>query len=180
MILFDLNLPHTNPFTLIKQFKRRLPRTKVIILTGQKSDTLPNRLFPVGASGYLAKDQPLEALIAGIKLVATGKSVCSPDIAPTQGGQSRQEDTPFTGFQALSAQEFAVARELAKGASTEEIAIMLHLSPKTIHCYRHHILKILKLNSVVELAYLAVKLGLIDVQPFSTLTKATKLNQESP
>ncbi len=63
----------------------------------------------------------------------------------------------------LTPREQEILRVLAEGLSVKEIADKLFISPKTVENHRTNIMKKLGLNSSIELARYAARIGLIDI-----------------
>lgn len=59
----------------------------------------------------------------------------------------------------LSDKQFAVARMIAMGRSTKEIAVMLNTSPKTTEKHRQQVYARLKISGAVELAHFMLARG---------------------
>ena len=63
----------------------------------------------------------------------------------------------------LSNRELQIAMMVVDCQRVQKIATDLHLSPKTVNSYRYRIFDKLKVRSDVELALLAARYGMIDV-----------------
>ena len=62
----------------------------------------------------------------------------------------------------LSDREFQVMRMIASGMSVAQIARELSLHVRTVGTFRRHILRKLNLKSTQEIAYYAIRAGLVD------------------
>jgi two-component system invasion response regulator UvrY len=62
----------------------------------------------------------------------------------------------------LSDREFEVFMSLAKGQTTNEIADILSLSPRTVGTHLYNIKQKLNANNSAEIALIAMRSGLID------------------
>jgi two-component system invasion response regulator UvrY len=62
----------------------------------------------------------------------------------------------------LSDREFEVFMSLAKGQTTNEIAEILSLSPRTVGTHLYNIKQKLNANNSAEIALIAMRSGLID------------------
>jgi two-component system response regulator DevR len=78
--LLDLRLPDGTGFDACRQILRRLPETRVLMLTSVADDTLVDEAIRAGAHGYLLKEVNSRALIQAITDVAAGKSILDPAV----------------------------------------------------------------------------------------------------
>ena len=165
VILLDLNLSDISGAIVMQWVKNHLPKTRTIILTAQQDVTFPRRLLRAGAVAYLTKDQSAAELIEAVKLASFTNRMCSPkllqDLALTRCGVDHLQKK----VQQLSDRALQVMLAMAQGATTQEIAESLNLTPQTVNCYRHRIHRQLDLPNDIALITLAVKLRLLD-SPF--------------
>ena len=87
-----------------------------------------------GASAYVRKSQPIDALVETVRAVIAGR-VYEPNwpapLTPITDARSARVD-----MDALSEREREVLRMLAEGKRTAVIAETLGISPKTVETYR--------------------------------------------
>ena len=69
------------------------------------------------------------------------------------------EDNPI---EVLSDREFEVFMSLAKGKSTNEIADIMCLSPRTVGTHLYNIKQKLNANNSAEIALIAIRSGLLE------------------
>jgi DNA-binding NarL/FixJ family response regulator len=114
--------------------------------------------------GMLARRKHCEPLdvIDGIRKVATGKRVFSPEVAQIIACESAAGDG---ALQHLTPREFEVLRMLVRGDSSQAIATSMQLSPKTILNYLSLIRQKLGVDNDFKLLHLAARHGLVTWQP---------------
>jgi len=105
---------------------RRVPSTKVIIVTTFGRPGYLRRAMEAGASGFMIKDAPADHLIDGIRRVAQGLRVIDPELA----GSSLS-----IGASPLTEREAEVLQSAALGGSTADIAGRVFLSEGTVRNY---------------------------------------------
>lgn len=165
IVLMDLQMPPgMGGLEATKKLAHYLPDTKVIVLTVCEEEPFPTRLIQAGAMGYVTKGCGKDEMVQAIRVVNSGQRYISPKIAQkialqnlTQGQKSPLE--------LLSERELQIMIMITNGQKAIEIADILCISPKTVNSYRYRIFAKLTINSDVELARLALRLGLVEDQP---------------
>lgn len=115
-----------------------------------------------GASGFVLKDDPLEQLIAAIRIVAHGEALLSPTITKRVIEQFARipQPTPPRQLEELTERELDVFRLIARGLSNAEIGQQLYISDTTVKTHITHILQKLNLRDRVQAVILAYETGL--------------------
>jgi len=161
VILLDIQMPGRGGLEILKEIKRLHPKVGVLMLSMHPVDQYAVRAIKAGALGYLTKERTPYELIDAIRTVADGRRYIDDTLAQQlaeevgEGGGERPHDR-------LSDRELRVMVMLAKGTTVREIADDLCLSVNTISTYRARILSKMKLRNSAELAYYAVKQGLVE------------------
>jgi two-component system, NarL family, response regulator DesR len=73
--LLDVALPGTDGISAAAELTARLPRCRVLILTGLDVPGNLEAAMRAGVSGFLLKDGPADRLIAALRAVARGERV---------------------------------------------------------------------------------------------------------
>jgi DNA-binding NarL/FixJ family response regulator len=156
VVLMDLRMPEMGGTEAIRQLRRQLPRTQVIVLTTYDTETEVLAAIEAGAIGYLLKDAPREELIRAVQAAHRGESVLSPTVAGRLVGRVRK-----TAADALSARELEIVRLIASGANNREAAAKLFVSEATIKTHLLHIYEKLGVRDRAAAVGEAYKRGLI-------------------
>ena len=136
VVLLDIRLPDGSGFDACRAIVKRLPDTRVLILTSVADDSLVEEAIRAGAHGYLLKEVNARGLIQAIIDVAAGKSILDPAIAARvmrmlKTGTPAQHDELAT----LSVQERRVLALIAEGRTNKEVGAELGLAEKTVRNY---------------------------------------------
>ena len=121
-----------------------------------------------GASAYITKGADIKEMVRAIRMAHSGQRYISPEIAQKMalkqlgGGDARDEDGELSLFDRLSEREMQIAMMVVDCQKVQDISDKLCLSPKTVNSYRYRIFEKLEISSDVELALMAVRLGLLD------------------
>jgi DNA-binding NarL/FixJ family response regulator len=178
VVVMDIAMPHLNGVEATRQIiGRRTGRVpKVIALSMHQDRRFMTEMLKAGASGYLLKDAASEELIQAIRTVAGGKTYLSPQIADVVvddylrrlplagGGQSSAPVSERSAYAALTPREREVLQLMAEGKATKQIAMILHVSIKTVETHRRQLMEKLNLHSVAELTKYAIREGLTSVE----------------
>jgi two-component system invasion response regulator UvrY len=119
------------------------------------------RALQAGALGYLSKRSAPEVLIDAIRATAKGQRYVDSQIAQRIAMQAINGDSNPVGK--LSAREFEVFEQLARGQSVAQISDTLKLSGSTVGTHLYNIKQKLGLNNQAEMTLLAVRHGLIHI-----------------
>jgi DNA-binding NarL/FixJ family response regulator len=167
VVLMDLNLPGISGVQAIEQIGLLAPASRVLVLTRSEQNRVVEAII-AGASGYILKTAPPEAIISAVRATAAGESVLSPQIAGKLLRLIRELDIPVkkTGSAAvairaaLTDRELEIFKLLATGNSNPEIARELSLSANTVSNHIASILAKLHLENRIQAAVEAVRSGI--------------------
>jgi DNA-binding NarL/FixJ family response regulator len=164
VILMDLRLPGIDGVDATRAIVERDPSVRVIALTVADAEADVAAAVLAGASGYLAKDAPMDNVVLGVRAAARGESWLSPGAAAVLMERLRSQhvepEPEVCGAENLSPRELEVLRLVARGMQNSEIAGELHISPRTAKNHVSSILGKLGLTSRIEAATYAVRRGL--------------------
>ncbi|HOF05369.1 MAG TPA: response regulator transcription factor [Syntrophales bacterium] len=174
LLLLDLSMPRLNGIEAIGEVKRRVPATKILVLTVHKTEEYVLASLRAGAAGYVLKDATHQELLAAIRTVLAGKRYLSPDIAAhVIDGYllGRKHEAPVTPWERLTPREREVLKLVAEGGRNREIADFLCISLKTVEKHRDSLMKKLDLHSAAALTAYAIARGLVDDQQHELKTR---------
>jgi len=150
VVILDLGLPRLDGLSVLERLRALAPAPRIMVFTGLPPRLFAKRCIEAGASAFVRKDEDLQILIGALRAVLSGYSYL-PDaqrLTPRSHSESDRLDR-------LSNREFEVMRQLAKGATNNEIAEAMILSSKTISTYKTRIMDKLQVRSLAELLDLA-------------------------
>ena len=159
IVILEIDIPGMGGIETIKRFLDKYPKAKIIVLTAHEEFIYLKRALAFGALGYLSKKSAHQTLHAAVKTVSQKKRFVEPDLSQKlflselDGGIDPLED--------LSAREFGVFLQFAKGLSLLQVAERLNLSESTVSTHLYSIKQKLQLGNLSELILLALRLGLI-------------------
>lgn len=166
VVLMDLQMPIMDGVEATKHILRQRPDTAVLVLTTYDDDTLVWDGIQAGARGYLLKDVPPEELVQGLRTVASGQTLLSPDIAAKLTRIIRHQGTgegyaaPASG-PTLTSRETEILQLIAEGRSNRDIAGTLFISENTVKTHISNVYQKLEVGDRTEAVTTALRLGLI-------------------
>ena len=146
VVILDLGLPRLDGLTVLERLRAVDPALRIIAFTGLSPRLFAKRCIEAGASAFVRKDEDMQILASALRAVLNGYSYL-PDMMRIM--PSTQSETKR--LERLSNREFEVLRQLAKGATNNEIAQTMILSAKTISTYKTRIMDKLHVRSLAEL-----------------------------
>lgn len=166
VVLMDLRMPVVDGIAATHEIRRdpELCQCKVLVLTTFNDEQEILQALRAGAAGYLLKDTRSEELRAGVKAVARGDTVLSPQITRQVvqhiSAAPPEPETEQVDLSLLTEREVEVLTRLAHGDTNAEIAERLYLSPATARTYVSRILAKLQARDRTELAIIGHRAGL--------------------
>ncbi len=151
--LLELRLGTSDVFDLIKGWKGRYPKLRVLILSAFDEALYAERALRAGAVGYVMKEEPPQETLSAIRAVLAGEMFLSRKMASCLLHKLIQAKPPVRDGQVegLSDRELQVFRMLGTGLGSRRIGDELHLSIKTIETYRENIKHKLGLRNASDL-----------------------------
>ncbi len=160
VVVMDITMPGIGGLEATDRIIAKDSSARILVLSAHEDSVHPKRVLNAGAMGYLTKRSAAEELIKAIRTVAGRKMYLEASIAQQMAIQQLNgEKNPVD---VLSDREFEVFMALAKGESTNQIAEILSLSPRTVGTHLYNIKQKLNAGNSAEIALIAMRSGLID------------------
>ena len=147
--ILDIEMPIKTGLEVLEWAKSQQPQLKVVIVTTFKRPGYFERALKAGVDAYVLKERRITDLMATLHTVLAGQKEYSPELM----------EGILTHPNPLSPQEKAVLKEVAKGASNQEIADRLFLSNGTIRNYMSAVLTKLDAENRTEAAKIVQEKG---------------------
>ncbi|MBI5768985.1 MAG: response regulator transcription factor [Verrucomicrobia bacterium] len=150
--LLDIRLPDGTGLDACRQILKKLPETRILILTSVVDDSLVDEAIRAGAHGYLLKEIDGRGLVQAIQEVAAGKSILDPAITARVLQLVKSGHSGPDALASLSPQEKRVLALIAGGCTNKEVAAQLGLSEKTVKNYLSTVFEKLHVSRRAEAA----------------------------
>ena len=164
IVLMDIKMPGIGGLEATGTITDQVPETKIIILTALETDIYPKKLLRAGALGFVSKSSGAEEILRAMRKVIGNQRYICPLVAQQMVLKQLTNEDGDSPFEALTEREFQVCIMIVNGQKTQEIANRLFLSPKTVAAYRYRIFEKLDIRSDVELARMAFRHGIVDLE----------------
>lgn len=166
VVLMDIVMPILGGLEATRRIRKEFPGTKVVALTQYDDKEYVFPLLEAGACGFISKVAASSELTSAIRCVYRGESFLSPSVTKLmiedyqQGAALRVKNDPY---EQLTDREREVLKLVAEGYTTQEIADILVISPKTVEGHRSSLMAKLDIPNRIELVKYALRRGIIDV-----------------
>lgn len=161
VIVMDIGLGETSGVEATRRILARDKNARVLALSSHEDPSYVRFMLKAGALGYLSKRSAPEELIQAIRQVAAGRMYLDAHVSQRMALQEfNGEKNPL---EILSEREFGVFVMLAKGASVNQIAVTMNVSPRTTGTHLYNIKQKLGAANQAELALIALRHGLIEL-----------------
>jgi DNA-binding NarL/FixJ family response regulator len=158
VVLMDLRMPELDGVETIREIRREHPAVRVLVLTTYDDDADILRAVEAGATGYLLKDTPREALFDAVRAAARGETVLAPAVAAKLMRQMRRPD-----HGALTDRELDVLKLVARGLTNRAIAAQLHVSEATVKTHLVNAFTKLGVDDRTAAVMTALEQGLLEL-----------------
>ena len=158
VVLMDLVMPRLDGVGAMRELRRRVPDTRVIVLT---SFTDEEKLLPAlqaGAAGYLLKNAEPAELARAVRAAHAGEALLDPMVAARLlESIAEPRDAPR---EALTPREREVLALIGRGYANKRIALELGIAEKTVKTHVGHVLAKLGVSDRTQAALHAARAGL--------------------
>ena len=166
VVLMDIAMPIMGGLEATRRIRKEFSRTRVLVLTQYDDKEYAFPVIQAGASGFISKVAASSELASGIRSVHHGDSYLSPSVAKLlvedlqHGVGGRVSHDPY---ELLTDRERDVLKLVAEGYSTQEIADILVVSPKTVEGHKTRLMAKLDIHNRIDLVKYALRKGIINI-----------------
>lgn len=163
--VLDMAMPNLDGLEALREIKRALPNTEVVIFSAHHSEEVVGQLFEAGAKSYIQKSDAGRYLVAAIKSIAEHKPFFTSEISQIlfakflSGSAGKKQNGQE---HSVTARERDVVRLLAGGNSNKEVANALGISIRTAETHRATLMRKLGLKSLAALVRYAIRNNIIE------------------
>lgn len=163
LAVVDVAMPAMTGLQATRELTRR-HAFPVLVLSMYDREEYVAEAIAAGASGYVLKREVDEAVVAAIRAALGGAPFVHPPsmAAVVERCLRRGRDGGAGGASLLTPREQEVAKLIAEGLSSQQIATVLTISVKTVDHHRTNILQKLGASDRVDITRYAIRAGLVE------------------
>jgi DNA-binding NarL/FixJ family response regulator len=159
VVIMDISMPDLNGIEAARVLRHKCPDTRIVMLSMHSSSEHVFRAFEAGATAYLLKESAGSEVEAAVRAAHAGRRYLSRALAALDL-DARPAVARGSPLESLSPRERHVLQLVVEGHSSAEIAILVHLSPKTVETYRSRLMKKLGVKDIPALVKFAIEHGI--------------------
>ncbi|WP_164735240.1 LuxR C-terminal-related transcriptional regulator [Pseudoflavitalea rhizosphaerae] len=161
-LLLDIHLTKEDGIVLCKEFSKRYPEMKVIMLTGISEPAVIKNAIKNGCAGFQLKNMKSEDLWECIDKIKTGELYLHREVERIMLRSAIESRSPSTDYiPRLSKREAEILQLIVKELTTHEIASTLFISVNTVETHRASLLSKLGARNTAGLVKAALEKGLV-------------------
>jgi DNA-binding NarL/FixJ family response regulator len=168
VVLMDVSMPALNGLEAASRIKKKSPHIKVLILSAHDNEEYVLQVVRSGANGYLLKNTSADDLYTAIRSVHQGHAYFSPSVSKIiadellRGPRPEDEDSEEGSTSSrLTSREREIVQLIAEGRTHQQIAEVLHISPRTVDTHCNNVMKKLDIHDSATLVAFAIKNGIV-------------------
>jgi DNA-binding NarL/FixJ family response regulator len=158
LAVLDVAMPRRTGLQAAAELSARRPELRIVMLSMHEVDQYFFQALKAGASGYVLKTAADRDLIEACRAALRGEAFLYPPAIRT----IIREHLDDTESEILTPRELEVVKLVAEAYTTEQIAQLLVISPRTVERHRENILAKLAMRDRVELTHYAIRRGLVE------------------
>jgi DNA-binding NarL/FixJ family response regulator len=160
LAVLDVAMPRMTGLQAAAELSQRRPELKLLMLSMHESEQYLFEALRAGASGYVLKTAADRDLVEAVRAAMRGEPFLYPAaVTALIRDYLAREETPADP---LSPRELGVLKLIAEAYTSDQIALELSISRRTVDRHRENILAKLGMRDRVELTRYAIRRGLID------------------
>jgi DNA-binding NarL/FixJ family response regulator len=161
LAVLDVSMPRRGGLQAARELARQRPELRVLMLSMHDVEAYCFEALKAGASGYVLKTVADRDLVEACRAAMRGEPFLYPPTIRTLmrtylDSPGRDPGNP------LSPREEEITKLVAESHSTEQIAQLLNISPRTVERHRENILAKLGMRDRIQLTRWAIRHGLLE------------------
>ncbi|MGW0371180.1 response regulator [Streptomyces coeruleorubidus] len=164
LAILDIAMPRLTGLQAARELSRTQPELRILMLTMYDNEQYFFEALAAGASGYVLKSVADRDLVEACRATMRGEPFLYPGAvnALIRNYLDRVREGQSPPARAITDREEEILKLVAEGHTSQEIADLLVISPKTVERHRANLLQKLGLKDRLELTRYAIRVGLIE------------------
>ena len=161
LLIVDLLLPDLDGLEIARQVRLASETMMILVVTSHPSERLPADLLALGVAGYVDKNESIDYVVNAIATLRRGGMFFASSIKAQRGLPRLAVNRAAAAKVSLTNREEEVARLVAAGKMSKEIAAALNLSHRTVENHRAAIMQKIGIHDVASLTRWCIETGLL-------------------
>ncbi|WDV52624.1 response regulator transcription factor [Streptomyces coeruleorubidus] len=164
LAILDIAMPRLTGLQAARELSRTQPELRILMLTMYDNEQYFFEALAAGASGYVLKSVADRDLVEACRATMRGEPFLYPGAVNTliRNYLDHVREGQSPPARAITDREEEILKLVAEGHTSQEIADILVISPKTVERHRANLLQKLGLKDRLELTRYAIRVGLIE------------------
>jgi DNA-binding NarL/FixJ family response regulator len=164
LAILDVAMPALTGLQAAREIAARRADLPILILSMYDREQYFFEALACGASGYVLKRQADQDIVEACRAALRGQPFIYPRVLGSlmRRYTERVEGGERPGRGQLTARETEIVKLIAEGHTSQEIAELLVISPKTVERHRANVLEKLGMRDRVEVTRYAIREGLVE------------------
>jgi DNA-binding NarL/FixJ family response regulator len=162
LAVLDVAMPRRTGLQAARELNKRKPALRILMLSMHDLEEYCFEALKAGASGYVLKTVADRDLLEACRAAMRGETFLYPPTVRTLLQAWITDEEAVEPRAALTPREEEVVKLVTEAHTTDQIAALLRISPRTVERHRENILAKLGMRDRVEIARYAVRRGLVE------------------
>jgi len=162
LAVLDVAMPRRTGLAAARELSARRPGLKILMLSMHDVDQYFFEALNAGAAGYVLKSAADLDLLEACRAALRGEPFLYPPAVRTIIREHLESGEWDGDGEVLTPREREVVKLVAEAHTTEQIAELLVISPRTVERHRENVLNKLGMRDRVELTRYAIRRGLVE------------------
>jgi DNA-binding NarL/FixJ family response regulator len=158
--ILDVSLPGMDGIETARRLHDLSPETHTLMLSMHASPEYVYQAFRAGATGYVLKESAGDEVVEAVRAVHAGRRYLSGKISAESVADYASTRSAEQPLERLSARELQVLKRIVEGATSNEVAAELGISPKSVDTYRSRLMLKLGTEDLTKLVKFAIRHGI--------------------
>jgi two-component system, NarL family, response regulator NreC len=163
VLVLDLMMPGLSGLEIIRQAGRRVPHTRIVVLSMYANEAYVMEALREGALGYVLKGSHATEVVHAVREAAAGRRYLSPPLSEhaIEAYAQRAQNPTLDLYETLTTREREVLHLAAEGCTSTEIAKRLFISPRTVETHRANLMRKIGVATQTDLVRFALRRGIL-------------------
>jgi NarL family two-component system response regulator LiaR len=158
VILMDIVMPIMNGLEATEKIRRQHSDIKILALSSFQDDETVHGMLERGAAGYILKSALARDLINTIRIIYSGHTVLSNEVAQAAFQQTKPKQRRDFG---LTQREMEILRLMAQGLNNDAVADQLVISRSTVKFHITNVIEKIGVKTRAEAIVIAARNNLV-------------------